>query len=87
MNAKQRRAHTRELTALYKGAVPSEFNAELVSELIDAGKDIKHKENVIEALRAEIEALKQQVEQGKRDAGWRIRHHPTAGAQRVGKRP
>ena len=73
MNAKQRRAHIRELTALYKDTVPSEFNAELVSELIDAGKDIKLKNIKIEALRAENESLKQQVEQGKQDAmpeGW-----------------
>lgn len=52
MNAKQRRAHVRELTELYKNTVPAEFNSALVSELIDAGKDAKRQEDTITQLRS-----------------------------------
>lgn len=62
MNAKQRRAHVRELTDLYKSTVPAEFNAELVSELITAGKDAKRQEDAIESLRAQVAELKRQLD-------------------------
>ena len=57
MNAKQRRAHLKELSAMFKSAIPSEFNAELVAELIDAGKDLKSKTLKIESLTAKVAEL------------------------------